>query len=274
MNDTSIVRGAIRSNNRMWWCLYYDELYEIDDLQCTYLRDAGEAFYNCAQAIGHVDDKILDFIDDYYWPDIAPAVYTDPAAPQQLVPMLVARDYREIRAEREYWYRCDVLQGGWQPPIVKVAPERVSVVRVDPKGNELHDFVQINKVASNLPDNVASGLYRNLSTRSLRDVELFLYLALLDGRPAATRAVGICREMAFFAEGGTMPSARRLGLYSFLTDLGLHTAAASGARVAFATTGEDTNARPALQKMGFEIAWTRDYFRRSATDRPTDERNL
>ncbi|MGW4134543.1 hypothetical protein [Amycolatopsis japonica] len=265
MDDLAAVRTAIRLNNRVWWCLYYDELYEADDLQCTYMRDADEDFYNCAQALGRADDSILEFVEDYYAPAITPAVYVDPAAPPSLVPLLHARQYAVVPEEREFWYRYPLLDGPGPAPALKVATERVEVLRIDPLAPELDDFVHINKVASRLSTEVAGNLRRNLIQRRLHDVRMVLLLALLDGRPAATGAVGICQGMAFLAEGGTLDFARGLGLHSFLIHQRLATAEAAGATVAFGTTAVDTLAHRSLRRVGFDLVWTRDYFRRTRT---------
>ncbi|MEU0503740.1 hypothetical protein [Nocardia sp. NPDC005998] len=261
MVDKRDIHTAIRLNNRVWWCLYYDELYESDHFQCTFMRNADDGFYNCAQAIIRADDEILDFVAKFYEPNFAPAVYVDPASPEALVSMLHARGYVPVPDEREFWYRYDLRDDLGHEAVLKVDSKRVEVLRVNSERPELDDFVQVDQEANTLPDSIAADIHRNLRRRRLGDVEWVLLLALLDGKPAATAAVGLCQNMAFLAESGTVPGARRLGLNSLLNRTRLQVARDAGAKVAFATTSPNTTARQTKVGLGFDLAWTRTYFR-------------
>jgi hypothetical protein len=257
MIDPATVRTAIRLNNRVRWCLYYDELFEAADLQCTYVRDTDEPLYNSAQALSSADATTIDFIESYYPPNTVPIICIDPAVPESLVPLLHSREYVELPQLREYWYgyRLDADPGEISAP----APGRIEVLRIDPAGPDLAAYVRINQSTGNLPAAVITNLQRNLARRRLRDVELVLQMALLDGRPAAINAVGVCQGMAFLAGSGTLEFARGLGLGFYMLNQGLAAALTAGAAIAFATA----TANSSLHRYGFDRTWIRSCFRSS-----------
>ncbi|MFI6979059.1 GNAT family N-acetyltransferase [Embleya sp. NPDC050154] len=270
MPSPPTAHAAIRANNLVWWCLYYDELLDDEAYQLTHLADA-DAFYNCAQAVSDSGDHTFAAVEDFYRRrGMVPALYTDPNQPEDLPSRARAHGYSPVPTEDELWFGYDLTDDtAFERPdheVLRVEPDRVRILEIDPHGRDLDTFLRINGDNNDLSASVRSRLANNLTRRRLRGVELTLLLVTLDGEPVATGAMGLCRDMAFICESATEPHARRKGIYSALLRRRLETARESGARHAYLTTALDAQSGPAALKLGFEQVWRREYLRQTRTD--------
>ncbi|MCC6746177.1 MAG: hypothetical protein IT371_00875 [Deltaproteobacteria bacterium] len=261
------LQAAIRANNRVWYLLYYDELVERPECQLTLLRGADWNYYNCAQAICRVTPKLLDEVEAFYAREgLAPGVYLDPAAPGELLPLLIERGYEELPAELELWH---VLELGTLPQMVslqevlKVPLSALRRVEVTQRSGALFDtFVGLDARENGLSTAVAEKLARNLADRRLPGVEFHCLLYLLEDVPVATGAVGIVGELALFAEAATASSHRRLGLHSAMLLERVALARAAGCRWAYFTSTEHASSALSGARVGFRRVFERRFFQR------------
>ncbi|WP_437953458.1 GNAT family N-acetyltransferase [Sorangium sp. So ce296] len=263
------IHRLVRANNAVWAAMYYDELVDTDDYQLTYMADADAGYYNCAQAVSRSGPDVLAAVEAFYAArGLPPAVYLDPESAPGLRAQLAAAGYAEIPGEAENCHLLD-LRGpapDGSPPeaALRLPVERVRAVRLAGPDDPLFPaFVDVDGTSNELPDAVRRKLAQNLRDRCLPGVEVHCFLALVDGVPASSRVVGFCDGCALYAEGGTLPAYRRLGLYAFLMLHGLAFARARGARFAFQTAAASAHSNPAVLKLGFQRVCTRSYWRRS-----------
>ena len=264
--ERSQLHRMIRANNELWSLLYYDELIEAPSFQLTYMKDADAGFYNCAQAIERFDDAVLGEIERYYrGKGLPPAIYVDPQGPRELAPRLLEAGYAVIPEEQEHCHVLDLTspEVAWPDPRSKLRlpAERVTLAHLDGPGDPLLDaFIEVDATASTLLPAVRDQLARNLRTRRRDGVEVHCFVALVDGAVASTRLVGLAGDFALYAEGGTLPAYRRLGLYSYLMLEGLRFARAAGKQYAFQTAGRESHSNPAVLALGFTRACARTYY--------------
>lgn len=258
------VHDLIRANNALWSVLYYDELIETPAYQLSFLAEADAGFYNCAQAVTCADAGVLAEIEAYYRDrGVMPAIYVDPAGPQDFAVWLAARGWVPVAEERENCHLLDLARPSrWPDPraVLKIAPERVTIVHLaGPQDPLLDAFVAVDAAASELPPAIRTKLARNLATRRRDGIEVHCFVALVDGVVASTRLVGFAGELALYAEGGTLVEHRRCGLYAYLMLEGLQFARAAGKRHAFQTAGHAALSNPAVLALGFERIFSRAY---------------
>jgi GNAT superfamily N-acetyltransferase len=264
--ERSRLHRMIRANNELWSLLYYDELIEAPSFQLTYLDGADAGFYNCAQAIERFDAGVLESIERYYrGKGVAPAIYVDPDGPGDLAQRLLDAGYVVVPEEQESCHVLDLTSSAtvWPDPQskLKIAAERVTLVHLDGPSDPLLDaFVAVDAAASALPRAIQEKLAHNLRTRRRDGIEVHCFVAVVDGEVASTRLVGLAGDVALYAEGGTLPAFRRLGLYSYLMLEGLRFARAGGKQTAFQTASRDSHSNPAVLALGFTRACVRAYY--------------
>jgi len=261
-----MIHRLIRANNAVWAALYYDELVDTSDYQLTFMEGADAGYYNCAQAVSRADDDVVSAIESFYTTrGLPPAVYLDPESAPGLQSLLAAAGYAEVPDEQEHCYVFDLHAGVVAPPpatALHVPAGRVRAVKLGgPDDPLLPAFLDVDATANALPDRVRRKLEHKLRS-PVANVEVCCLLALLDGQPASSCVVGLVGEYALFAEAGTLPAFRRLGLSSWLTLEGLALAQRSGARFAFLTAGAGAASNVMVHKLGLRRLCTRTYMQR------------
>jgi hypothetical protein len=248
--------------------MYYDALVDTIDYQLTYMADADAGYYNCAQAVSRSGPLVLDAIEAFYTArGLSPAVYLDPESAPGLRSQLAAAGYVEVPEEEENCHLLDLRgapEGLLPEAALRIPVGRVRMVHLTgPDDPFFGAFLDIDGTANELPEPVLRKLEQNLRARRGPGVSVHCFVALVDGIPVSSRLVGLSGEYALYAEGGTLPAFRRLGLYSFLMLKGLAFARRRGARFAFLTAAASANSNPAARKCGFHRVCTRTYFRRA-----------
>jgi hypothetical protein len=263
------IRALIRGNNAVWYLMYYDELVETPQWQLTFLREADAGFYNCAHAVTRLDDADRERVEAFFTDrGVAPAFFVDPESSDWLPGRLRKHGYVEVDAEAEHWWVLELTQDRierWrQSCLHRLAPGEVAIEEVAPEdqaGFEL--FLGVDQTANQLPDNIVAKLRRHTRTHRWPGARNFYFLGRVRGEPVCSGSVGFWGDMAFLAEAGTLPAQRGAGLHAEMIRHRALFAHQHGARwLAFTCTRTALSNRTG-SRLGFELAFVRDYFRKT-----------
>jgi hypothetical protein len=264
------VVALIRGNNAVWRLMYYDDLVETPRWQATFLREADAGYYNCAQAVTQLDEGDREWIEKFYaGRGVAPAFYDDPVSGGWLPARLGRHGYSEVHEEAEHWWVAELTEdriARWGEAKHRLRAEGVSLEEVEPADSEQFEwFLHVDRVANQLPDAIVSKLRRNVLERKLPGVRNHYFLGRVRGAPAFCGSVGLCGDMAFLAEGGTLAGHRRRGLHAEMIRHRALFAARRGARWLAFTCSRSALSNRTGGKLGFELAFARRFFRKEAT---------
>jgi hypothetical protein len=268
------IQAFIRGNNAVWYLMYYDELVEMPHWQLTFLREADAGFYNCAQAVTRLDDEDLERIEGFFTTrGVPPAFYVDADSSAWLPILLEKNGYIKVDDETEHWWALELTRDciqRWRETLFhKRPPADVTIEEVAPGGPaQFESFLQVDQVANQLPDAIVAKLRRNIGTHTWPGARNHYFLGRVQGEPAFSGSVGFYSDMAFLAEGGTLPIFRRAGLHAEMIRHRALFAHQHGARwLAFTCTCMALSNRTG-SRLGFELAFVRDYFRATSKATP------
>jgi GNAT superfamily N-acetyltransferase len=252
----------IRSNNIIWWLMYYDELEEHAHCQLSCLVPADLGFYNCAHAVTRLEPADLDYIEKLYERrGVPPAFYVDPLNEGWLPERLRSAGYAEVPEEGEEFHARE-LRIPVPPPGLRLEPERVAVQAALPGSPAFASFMAINCEANHQPPDIVAKLSRRLVERRRADATNTLLLGTVDAAPAFVGAVGLCAGVACISEAGTRPEYRRLGLFAHMLCELVRLAATAGAQTAVFTCAPGADSGRIAASAGFHLAFRRRYFRK------------
>jgi ribosomal protein S18 acetylase RimI-like enzyme len=141
-------------------------------------------------------------------------------------------------------------------------PDGVAIERV---GADLDDFARVLPVGHGVPaENLDGAVAR---TRHQSEIDgTSLYLATVDGTPAAAAVLFQQGDLAYLASASTLPQFRRRGCQTALVQRRLADAVAAGCRRACVLTEWMSQSHANMARAGFTTAYTKAMWR---IDRPS-----
>jgi len=253
-------REIVRRSNRFWHAMYYDALEDQAHCQISFLDKADRLYYNAAHALSDAGDDTLKKIEAAFGArGITPAVYGDPAAPGTLTDALKKSGYVVVPEEQENWYGY-ILPKTANENADAAGRLRVSCFQPAP-GPELDQFMAINAEVNALPEALAHRLKERLLTPKA-GVKIWLFLACLDGVPAATTALGLVEDSGFTAEAATLPRFQRKGLFLHLAGLAAQKAKDEGCSAMYVNCDREAFSNQGYLRFGYQSIFTRHYYQK------------
>lgn len=248
------LRDIVHHSNRFWLAMYYDILLQEPFCQISFLPSADRLYYNVAHCLTSAQDNNLAVIEQAFQQhNLTPAIYWDDAAPKNLLETLKSRNYTLIAEEQENWYALDL-----QAPLPASYGAEITMFTAA-EGTQLDNFIRINAAANNLPEDMAQNLKQRLLQQN-GDIKTLLFIAHVDGQPAATLAVGIVNDMAFIAEAATLPAFQRKGLFLALTHAACKASIDVQCRAIYCNCDRDAFSNNGLQRYGFNKSFIRQFY--------------
>jgi GNAT superfamily N-acetyltransferase len=236
--------------------MYYEELVDHAHYQISYLGGADRDYFNCAHCLNVCDDEDLQTIEGFFKQRGAcPAIYLDSANPDSYEDLLIKRGYSEIFEEAENWYGLDLSAfKPEQKPINGFEIKRVATPE------QLDDFLRINQITNELPDDVVRRLKANLQNLK-GGIEIDLFVGYFKGQPAAVAAIGYAGRFGFMAEAGTLEDYRGQGLYKAIIAARLNAAKKRNINFIFVNCDKDAFSNQGCLSTGFTFLEQRRFFK-------------
>ena len=207
------------------------------------------------------DDELSKVEARFAGRDTAVSVELSTLADPELAAMLSARGYRLVAFENVLICQLDQSDLGGRPAGIDIA-------RAD---DQRQVWLAVAIEASMNPDTAGIAQHDSFPRESLERAEMAmadagsrLYLATIDGQPAGAAGIRLAGELAQLTGAGTLTSFRRRGVQKALTHTRLHEARTAGCSYAVVTTQPGSTSHSNMQKMGFELAYSRAVLVKSA----------
>lgn len=254
------IRDVVRRSNHFWQAIFYDELIEQESCQISFLKNSERLYYNAAHVLTRSSPEMLQSIEgEFLRRNITPAVYWDPEAPQDMTGLLKMNGYACVHAETEKWYGYSLAQTQEKCVLPK---ETADIAFFKPAADaRLDQFMHVNTSVNALSKTLASRLRERL-LMSHRDVEIYLFLACVDGKPAATTMLGIVEGLGFTAEVATLPEFRRRGLFLALAEAAICKARESRCTAMYVNCDAEAFSNQGYLRCGYRDIFTRYYYQK------------
>ena len=183
-NKLPTIHQIVRSSNVIWFLMYYDELVQKKFYQLSYLQGADRDYYNCAHVLNIDKSDVLADIENYFYvKKLKSSIYLDPQSPETLEETLVKSGYKENFDEQENWYCFDLLNCNDDCLIfdkyLKIDSKIVQYKNLFPiNKKDLQDFVSVDAVVNEIPDDIVSKLINNAVTKRYSGANNYYFLGI------------------------------------------------------------------------------------------------
>lgn len=259
--DSRFIKKLIVANNAVWKQMYYDDVFDFDDFQLSYLKNAQLPWYNCAHVFGEIKADIVKRVE-YEFSRLGqnPAFYVESQTHAGDCQVLIDSGYRKIEEFRENWLVFNLNKA---PDLLLSSlklrfPINFEIMEVNRRDSVMvSEFLHIDAETNDLSHSTIEVIRRHIENPSFKNR---YYLGSFEGKFGFIGSMGMHEDVAILAEGGTLQQFRGHGLHKIMTLFRLKEALQLSASWAMYTTDGNSLSMQNALKLGFECLFYRNFY--------------